>query len=89
MLQTIADHMPTSFWQKVATIQTMSHLLNMRTFLRNLIGNALFGTLDTIAHNYLAAPIDKILSIKTGRRTAIHRNIFKIMENQWHDISKA
>lgn len=83
MLQTIADHMPTSFWHKVATIQTMSHLLNMRTFLRNLIGNALFGTLDTIAHNYLAAPIDKILSIKTGRRTAIHRNIFKIIEKQW------
>ena len=83
MLQTIADHMPTSFWQKVATIQTMSHLLNMRTFLRNLIGNTLFGTLDTIAHNYLAAPIDKILSIKTGRRAAIHRNIFKIMEKQW------
>lgn len=83
MLQTIADHMPTSFWHKVATIQTMSHLLNMRTFLRNLIGNALFGALDTITHNYLAAPIDKILSIKTGRRTAIHRNIFKIMEKQW------
>ena len=83
MLQTIADHMPTSFWQKVATIQTMSHLLNMRTFLRNLIGNTLFGALDTIAHNYLAAPIDKILSIKTGRRTAIHRSIFKIMEKQW------
>lgn len=83
MLQTVADHMPTSFWHKVATIQTMSHLLNMRTFLRNLIGNTLFGTLDTIAHNYLAAPIDKILSIKTGRKTAIHRNIFKIIEKQW------
>lgn len=83
LMSEIASHMPTNFWNKIATIQTMAHLLNVRTTLRNLIGNELFSKIDTITHNYLGAPIDKLVSVKTKQRTAIHRNIFKLLQTQY------
>lgn len=79
----IANHLPTSVWSKIGTIQTMSHLLNVRTTLRNLIGNELFAKVDTVVQNYLGSSIDKIASLKTKQRTTIHRNIFKLFKTQY------
>ena len=83
LMAEIANKLPTSLWEKIGTIQTMAHLLNVRTTLRNLIGNELFGKIDTLTMNYIAPVIDKGYSALSGERTSIHRNLFKLFKTQY------
>ena len=59
-----------TFWQKVSTWQLVSHLLNIRTGLRNVTSNVVFGGAETIANNLAWLP-DKIIStaMGTGKNT--------------------
>jgi len=68
MLDTVASQVPPSFWQKVATLQTMAQLLNPKTALRNIIGNGGFSGLEN-ASQVLGAGIDKAASLFTKQRT--------------------
>ena len=83
LMADIGDLIPVDKWDKVNLLQTMAQLMNAKTILRNLIGNAIFGTVDTFTHNYIGVPIDMLYSAFSGERTAIHRGILKIAQQQW------
>ena len=53
---------------KISTFQTISHLLNMRTALRNLTSNQVFDLVDSAANNLALVP-DMVIGAFTGRRT--------------------
>ena len=79
----IAEFMPPTIWQKISTIQTMSQLLNVKTTLRNLIGNIGFMGMENIKDS-VAAGFDMAVSGFTGVRTKTFPNI----EEQWKSLSK-
>lgn len=62
------DYQAVSFGQKLSTYQAVSHLLNIKSFLRNLVSNTTFDVVDATAQNVGMIP-DAILSIFTGKRT--------------------
>ena len=66
--QIAKDYVKTSFGRKVATFQTLSHLLNARTALRNLGSNNIFTLVDTVASDVAMLP-DLLMSTITGKRT--------------------
>ena len=66
--QIAKDYSKTSFGRKVATFQTLSHLLNLRTALRNLGSNNIFTMVDTVASDVAMLP-DLLMSAVTGTRT--------------------
>lgn len=68
MDQIAKDYVKASAGKKIATYQTMSHLMNLRTANRNVSSNAAFGGVDAFANNVSMIP-DAIMSIFTGRRT--------------------
>ena len=68
MDQIAKDYVKASAGKKIATYQTMSHLMNLRTGSRNVYSNAAFGGVDAFANN-VSMILDAIMSIFTGRRT--------------------
>ena len=62
------DYAPRSAGEKISTYQTISHLLNMRTALRNVTSNQVFDLIDSAANNMSMLP-DALLGIMTGKRT--------------------
>ena len=68
MDQIAKDYVKASAGKKIATYQTMSHLMNLRTGLRNVASNADFGGVGAFANNVSMLP-DAIMSIFAGRRT--------------------
>lgn len=68
MNKLISDEIPVSIGQKLSTLQTMSHLINPKTFIRNVGGNTLFGAAENVS-DVVATGLDKIISIATGKRT--------------------
>lgn len=70
MLKLVADQVPTGGLTKISSIQTMAQLLNPKTFIRNVIGNAGFQPVEA-ASDVLSVPIDKVVSKFTGQRTKV------------------
>ena len=70
MVKIIAEQTPTPFWRKVASIQTMAQLLNPKTAIRNLVGNAGFNALENVS-DVVGAGIDKGVSLATGKRSKV------------------
>jgi hypothetical protein len=68
LLDTVAAQVPPTTLRKISTIQTMAQLLNPKTFIRNIIGNAGFAAFENVS-DILGAGIDKGLSLITGKRT--------------------
>jgi hypothetical protein len=66
--QIAKDYIRLSVGKKIATYQTLSHLLNMRTALRNVISNQVFDIIDSAANDASLIP-DAIMSTITGTRT--------------------
>jgi hypothetical protein len=62
------DFMPPGFLDKVDTIQTIGMLLNPKTPIRNVIGNALMAGAD-LAADTVSVPMDALVSLGTGQRT--------------------
>ncbi|MDO5398925.1 MAG: hypothetical protein Q4G33_13455, partial [bacterium] len=56
----IADAEPSTFARKISTFQTVQHLMNAKTMLRNMGSNGLFNTVDTAAVD-IGAVIDSII----------------------------
>lgn len=65
--QIAKDYIPKSGGRKIATYQTMAHLLNLRTGERNIGSNVVFNLIDTVANDISMVP-DLVLSAFTGRR---------------------
>ena len=68
VLMDISNEVPKSAWRKVSSIQAMSHLINIKTAARNILGNLSFSAAEKLA-NTVAVPIDIIASKFTGRRS--------------------
>ncbi len=68
LFNTITDAEGVSFGRKISTYQTMSHLLNPATMNRNITSNSAFSGTNTVA-SWVAAPVDKLMSIFTHKRT--------------------
>lgn len=68
MDQIAKDYVKASAGKKIATYQTLSHLMNLRTGIRNVASNADFGGVGAFANNVSMLP-DAIMSIFAGRRT--------------------
>lgn len=83
LMNEVSKGIPVSNWTKASTLQAMSHLLNVRTTARNLVGNEIFSKVDTINNNYMGAGIDTLMSLFTGQRTTAHRNLLKLLGTQY------
>ncbi|HUV84286.1 MAG TPA: hypothetical protein VMV86_01170, partial [Methanosarcinales archaeon] len=68
VLSDIGNQVPSNIWKKVSTAQALSHLLNVKTISRNILGNTGFGVVENIS-NVLAVPVDKMLAKATGKRS--------------------
>ena len=64
----IAKVTPTALGEKISAIQTLAQLLNPKTFVRNVLGNAIFGTIDSLTQTF-ATPLDLAISLFTKKRT--------------------
>lgn len=68
MMKEVYELMPSTWVQKVGTLQTMGQLLNPKTLIRNIGGNSMFGVLDNVSQA-VATPLDIIASKISGKRT--------------------
>jgi len=69
----IGDKIPKGLGQKIATIQTLSQLLNPKTIVRNVAGNVIFSTLEAVS-NAVATPIDLAVSLFSKKRSVANLN---------------
>lgn len=69
VLRDVADLVPSSTGQKLATIQTIAQLINPKTIIRNVVGNTGFGVLEN-AITPIRVLTDKVTSLVTKERTA-------------------
>lgn len=67
-LQQLIDPTTATIGQKVSTAQTAAQLLNPKTPVRNVMGNAGFQAAENVS-GAVASPIDYLLSKVTGKRT--------------------
>lgn len=68
MLRDIAELVPPSIGRKVSTYQAIAQLLNFKTGIRNVLGNAAFAVAENIK-DLPAVALDKAVSLFTGERT--------------------
>ena len=66
-LQIAKDYVKPSMARRVATYQTMSHLLNVRTGMRNIVSNLAFSAVEAVANDISNIP-DMVLGAITGKR---------------------
>jgi hypothetical protein len=66
--KTINSFIPSSLVDKVITIWKAGLLTSLRTHERNLVGNTIH-QVGEISKDYIASPVDALLSLKTGNRT--------------------
>lgn len=64
-----ADYQKRDFGSKASTVQTISHLLNPRTAMRNVIANQVFDLVASAANNVSLIPDMIIGKVATGKRT--------------------
>jgi len=70
MVKIIAEQTPTPFWRKVSSVQSMAMLLNPKTAIRNIGGNAGFNVLENVS-DVVGAGIDKGIGLVTGKRSKV------------------
>lgn len=66
-LQIAKDYVKPSMARRVATFQTMSHLFNIRTGMRNVVSNLAFSAVEA-AENDISQIPDMVLGAITGKR---------------------
>lgn len=71
----IEEVTPSSVGRKISTLQTAGQLLNPKTFIRNLGGNTLYGGVEDLTQTFIATPLDKLTSLRTGQRTIVPTNL--------------
>lgn len=69
LLKYFTDLVPKSTGNKFKTLRNISLLLNPKTFMRNISGNAIFAGMENGVTKPIAAGLDKIVSAFTGKRT--------------------
>lgn len=71
LLKYFADLVPQSSGNKLKTVRNISLLLNPKTFMRNITGNAIFSGMENGITKPIAAGLDKLAGIFTGNRTRV------------------
>ena len=74
MLKDVHDLVPAGFLKKVDTAQTLAQLLNPKTWIRNIGGNAGFSMFENLSDS-IAVAIDSPLSLMTGKRSTVFPNL--------------
>jgi len=74
LVRDIYDSIPSTLVQKISTLQTMAQLLNPKTAIRNVTGNAIFGGIENVSQT-LAAVLDTAISVATKKRTVAAPNL--------------
>lgn len=70
LMSEIQDLENVTFGQKISTLQTMAQLLNPKTAIRNILGNALFGGFET-ASQVVGTVLDSAIAPFTGKRSTV------------------
>lgn len=65
-----ADLIPKEALQKLKAYRNIAMLLNPKTLGRNIVGNLVFNTADTIS-KAIASPIDSLIGLTTGQKTRV------------------
>jgi len=68
VLKKVSDQVPSSLLSKISSFQTAAQLLNGKTAIRNILGNAGFNLVENLK-DVIATPLDIGLSKITGQRT--------------------
>lgn len=68
--QQISDKIPATLADKIKALQRISLLLNPKTNIRNVAGNTILTTLENVK-DIPGTAIDKLASLKTGKRTTL------------------
>jgi hypothetical protein len=68
VLKKVRDQVPPTLLSKISNIQTIAQLLNGKTAIRNILGNAGFNMIENLK-DVIATPLDIGLSKLTGQRT--------------------
>ncbi len=68
-LKAIQDVIPAGLGKKIAAYRNIAMLLNAKTIGRNITANGIYGGVDKGITDYVAAGLDKLVSLKTGVRT--------------------
>lgn len=71
MMKYFVDLVPQSNGNKLKTLRNISLLLNPKTFMRNITGNAIFSAMENGITKPLASGLDKLASKFTGKRTRV------------------
>lgn len=66
----VSDKSPATLTDKIRSWQRINLLLNPKTNIRNVLGNTLFSTAELLGNTTVAPWIDRLLSLRTGQRTA-------------------
>ena len=67
-LQIAKDYVKPSMARRISTFQTVSHLFNMRTGMRNIVSNLAFSAVEAAANDISTLP-DMALGLLTGKRS--------------------
>jgi len=70
LLKNIHQIVPPSIGQKISTIQTMSQLLNLKTPIRNVLGNTIFSGMENVSDT-VGSGVDLVTSFFTGNRSKV------------------
>lgn len=70
LVEEIHSVVPPSMLTKVSTIQTMAQLINPKTFMRNIIGNAGFFVAEQ-SSDLVGAGVDAAVGVFTGKRSKV------------------
>jgi hypothetical protein len=84
----IQSKMPSSLGSKLKAWQRISLLMNPKTILRNIVGNAIMEPLSA-ATDAIATPIDKLIARTTGIRTTGLMNPKAMLKGGWKGINEA
>ena len=66
----ISELVPANLGKKLKTYRNISLLLNPKTLGRNIVGNSLFNTVDTLSKG-LAVPFDRAIGLVTKQKTRV------------------
>ena len=76
-VDSIAKDYESKHWAEYAkSVRSMFMLSNLTTVLRNLVGNAVFDPVDSLAGSTIVVPLDILLSKYTGTRSVSAENPF-------------
>jgi hypothetical protein len=81
LIRDMAEIKPPSFLKKVGLYQTASMLLNIKTIARNIIGNAIFGLMETTARSVASAiDVGRVALVRTIGGEASRRVSFSFKD---------